>query len=255
MPPSPAPCNGPGLLQFFPAHCGLPLKGTFVMQLQFTTPEGQTFSQDFSTLIVAGWAGRDHAAIEHHIEELAAIGIPRPSAVPLYYRIASNQVSQQPALQVLGPDSSGEVEVFVFTHDGELHVSLASDHTDRKLEAVSVAFSKQACVKPVATQAWRMADVAAYWDELVIRSWIEEGGSQVLYQEGTLASLRTPQDLIAGFTGGQALLPAGSGMTCGTVGAIGGIRPASVFTMELYDPRTHRSIRHTYRTELLDVVA
>lgn len=30
------------------------------------------------TLIVAGWAGRDAHAIEHHIEELAAIGVPRP---------------------------------------------------------------------------------------------------------------------------------------------------------------------------------
>lgn len=225
------------------------------MQLQFSTPEGTSFSQSFDSLIVAGWAGRDHAAIEHHIEELAALGIPRPSAVPLYYRIASNQLSQQPLLQVLGGDSSGEVEVFVFTHEGELYVSLASDHTDRKLEAYSVAFSKQACVKPVAGQAWRMADVAAYWDELVVRAWIEEGGESVLYQEGTVASLRTPQELIAGFTGGQALLPEGQGMTCGTVGAIGGIRPSASFTMELYDARRNRSIRHQYRTQSLEVVA
>jgi hypothetical protein len=162
------------------------------MQLQFTTPEGQTLAPIFDTLIVAGWAGRDHAAIEHHIEELAALGIPRPSAVPLYYRIASNQLSQSSTLQVLGPDSSGEAEVFVFSHGGEMFVSLASDHTDRKLEAYSVAFSKQACIKPVATQAWRFADVAGHWDELILRSWIVEDGCEVLYQEGTLASLRAP---------------------------------------------------------------
>ena len=150
------------------------------MQLQFTTPEGQTLAPIFDTLIVAGWAGRDHAAIEHHIEELAALGIPRPSAVPLYYRIASNQLSQSSTLQVLGPDSSGEAEVFVFSHEGEMFVSLASDHTDRKLEAYSVAFSKQACIKPVATQAWRFADVAGHWDELVVRSWIVEDGREGL---------------------------------------------------------------------------
>ena len=39
--------------------------------------------------MVAGWTGRDSAAIEHHIEELAALGVPRPSSVPLYYRMAS----------------------------------------------------------------------------------------------------------------------------------------------------------------------
>ena len=37
------------------------------------------------------------------------------------------------------------------------------EDTDRKLEAYSVAFSKQACIKPVATQAWRFADVAGHW--------------------------------------------------------------------------------------------
>ena len=118
-----------------------------------------------------------------------------------------------------------------------------------------MAFSKQACIKPVAPQAWRFADVAGHWDELILRSWIVEDGCEVLYQEGTLASLRTPQDLIAGYTGGQSQLPEGSGMTCGTMAAIGGIRPATQFAMELYDPRSQRSIRHRYRSELLDIVA
>ena len=225
------------------------------MHLQFTTPEGQAIHPQFDQLVIAGWAGRDAAAIEHHIEELAAIGIPRPSAVPLYYRVASNQLSQRETLQVLGPDSSGEAEVFVFTHGGELFVSLASDHTDRKLEAHSVAFSKQACIKPVATQAWRFADVAAHWDELVLRAWIVENGAEVLYQDGPLASLRTPLDLIGGYTGGAALLPVGTGMTCGTVPAIGGIRPATHFRMELHDPRKNRAIRHQYHCALLPVVA
>ena len=35
------------------------------------------------TLIVAGWTGRDEASLRHHIEELAAIGVPRPSSVPV----------------------------------------------------------------------------------------------------------------------------------------------------------------------------
>lgn len=224
------------------------------MKLSFQI-EANTLHVDIRTLIIAGWAGRDIAAIEHHIEELAALGIPRPSAVPLYYRVSDNQLTQSSAVQVLGAQSSGEVETFVFNSGDELYVSIASDHTDRKLEAHSVAFSKQACIKPVATAAWKLADVAEYWDELVIRSWIEEDGQQVLYQEGPLASLRTPQDLIARFTDGKAILPEGCGMTCGTVGAIGGIRPATSFTMELFDPRRNRALRHSYQAEILAEVA
>jgi len=224
------------------------------MKLSFQT-EATSLNVDIHTLIIAGWAGRDMAAIEHHIEELAALGIQRPSAVPLYYRVSSNQLTQSSAVQVLGGESSGEVETFVFNAGGELYVSIASDHTDRKLEAHSVAFSKQACVKPVASAAWKLADVADYWDELVIRSWIKEDGKEVLYQEGTLASLRTPQDLISRFTDGKQILPEGCGMTCGTVGAIGGIRPATSFTMELFDPRRQRALRHSYEAEILAEVA
>lgn len=224
-----------------------------VFQIEADSP--RQIEVDFNTLIVAGWAGRDMAAIEHHIEELAAIGVPRPTSVPLYYRIADNQLTQAEQVQAVGADSSGEVETFVFAAGGEMYVSIASDHTDRKLETVSVAMSKQVCVKPVATTAWRLADVADYWDELVIRSYIVENGAEVLYQEGPLVSLRTPQDLIAGYTGGGATLPEGAGMTCGTVGAIGGIRPSAEFAMELYDPRRQRSLRHRYHVEVLPVVA
>jgi hypothetical protein len=224
------------------------------MHLSFNTDTGQ-IQVDIHSLVIAGWAGRDHAAIEHHIEELAVLGIARPSAVPLFYRVSSNQLTQESQVQVVGNQSSGEVETFVFQAQGELYVSIASDHTDRKLEAYSVAFSKQACIKPVATDAWKLSDVADYWDELIMRSWIEEDDRSVLYQEGTLASLRTPLDLIAGFTHGQSMLPSGVGMTCGTVGAIGGIRPASSLTMELFDPRRQRALRHTYTTDILAEIA
>lgn len=209
---------------------------------------------DIDTCIVAGWAGRDLQAIEHHIEELAELGVPRPSAVPLYYRIAANQLTQKSKVQVVGDGSSGEAEVFVFSHQGEMLVSLASDHTDRKLEAHSVALSKQLCVKPVARDAWAFDDVAGHWDELILRAWIEENGESVLYQEGELASLQNPVDLIQGHFG-QAVIPEGSGMTCGTVAAIGGIRVAPSFTMELFDPRLNRSIKHGYTLEILPEIA
>ncbi len=228
------------------------------MKLEFrieTTEIAYDASVDISTVIVAGWAGRDHAAIEHHIEELAAIGVPRPSAVPLYYRIADNQLTQAERVQAVGPHSSGEVEAFVFNFNGEMMVSIASDHTDRKLESHSVALSKQICIKPVARSAWRFADVADHWDELIIRSTIEEHGKRVSYQEGPLSTLRTPLDLIAGYTGDVSTLPVGTGMTCGTVAVQGGIRPAQVFEMELHDPKLGRSLQHRYVVEILPEIA
>ena len=228
------------------------------MQLHFQleTPEGSLpLHVNLHTLVIAGWAGRDRAAIEHHIEELAAIGVPRPSSTPLYYRVAANQLTQSGQIQVVGPHSSGEAEAFVFAVDGELYVSLMSDHTDRKLEAHSVAMSKQVCAKPIAHTAWRLADVARHWDELQLSAHIEENGQTVAYQQGELASLRNVPELIRGYTQGVDGLVDGTGMSCGTVAVSGGIRPSSVFTMSLHDPRTGRSITHQYRIEVLPEVA
>ena len=60
--------------------------------------------------MVAGWTGRNAEAIAHHIEELAAIGVPRPSKVPLYYRLGASLLTQENVIEVVGPDSSGETQ-------------------------------------------------------------------------------------------------------------------------------------------------
>jgi hypothetical protein len=205
-------------------------------------------------LIIAGWAGRDAAAIEHHIEELAALGIPRPSTTPVYYRVAAATLTQAERFVVLGPDSSGEVEPFIVSLADGLWVGLGSDHTDRKAEAVGIALSKQLCGKPVGTQVWRYEEVEPHWDQLILRSFATIDGVRVLYQESAVSSLRTPRDLIRKLTGTDTL-PAGSAMFCGTPGAIGGIRPGNRFEMELEDPVLGRTLRHAYYIEVLPVVS
>ncbi|NIF22775.1 DUF2848 domain-containing protein [Candidatus Pantoea multigeneris] len=226
------------------------------MHLQFTLGDqtATTLDVEVTHFIIAGWAGRDKDAVLHHIRELEALGVPAPGAVPLFYRVATNQLSQQQQLEVVGNETSGEAEPFVFFHRGEWWVSLTSDHTDRYLETFSVALSKQACIKPVARTAWRMVEVIEHWDSLVLTSWIKEHDEWVVYQQGTLASLLTPQELLARYLEG-AEAREGMAMSCGTLGAIGGIRPASEFRMSLHDPVLKRTLEHAYQTGALPVVA
>ncbi len=209
---------------------------------------------DIHSLIIAGWAGRDEAAIEHHIEELAAIGVPRPSTTPLYYRVAAQTLTQSDDLVVLGPDSSGEVEPVVVAMADGLWIGIGSDHTDRKAEAAGIALSKQLCGKPVGRDLWAYADVEGHWDQLILRSWATINGERVLYQDSPVSSLRTPRDLIRRHTGLDTL-PAGTLMFCGTPGAIGGIRPATRFEMELKDPVLNRSLTHGYDIPVLPVIS
>jgi hypothetical protein len=204
-------------------------------------------------LIVAGWTGRDEAALRHHIEELAAIGVPRPSSVPVFYRNAVTNIVQTDRLEVLGPDTSGEVEpVIVALADG-LWVGLGSDHTDRKAEAMGIALSKQLCGKVLGSQLWRFDEIASHWDRMVIRSFATIGAERVLYQEGELAAMRDPRDLMRQLTGDSSLSPT-TVMFCGTLGAKGGIRPASHFEMELDDPVLKRRMMHAYDVIDLPVV-
>jgi len=209
---------------------------------------------EIEDLVIAGWTGRDVAALDHHIEELKAIGVQPPSQVPIYYRVSAAMLTQADTVQVLGDDSSGEVEPVLIGAAQRLWVTLGADHTDRKVESYGIAVSKQMCAKPVGRTAWRFEDVEPHWDRLILRSYIHEAGTRTLYQEGPLASIRPPRDLVAGWKG-EKKLPAGVAMFCGTMGAIGGIRSSSRFDMELDDPVLGRKLTHGYAVQTLPVVA
>jgi hypothetical protein len=210
-------------------------------------------AREIDTLIVAGWTGRDEASLRHHIEELAALGVPRPSSVPVFYRISTANLTQAERLEVLGPDTSGEVEPIVFAFDNDLWLGLGSDHTDRKAETIGIALSKQLCAKVVGGDLWRLGDVADHWDRLLIRAFATIDGVRVAYQQGPLSTMRTPADLMARLPSGK--LAPGTAMFCGTVPAIGGIRPADRFEMELEDPVLGRRMAHGYDVVALPVVS
>lgn len=200
-------------------------------------------------LVIAGWTGRDVAALEKHIRELEAIGVKRPKTTPIFYRVAAALLTGDDTIEVLGDQSSGEAECVVYSFDGSLFVGVGSDHTDRQAEAVGVSLSKQMCAKPVSRAVWRLEDVAVHWDKLILRSHVSTDGRRRLYQEGSVAAMRPPTELFKLYSGGS--LPAGTAMFCGTLAVHGGITPSEVFEMELEDPVLGRKIGHRYRIKTL----
>jgi len=200
-------------------------------------------------LVIAGWTGRDVPAVEKHVRELEAIGVKRPKTTPIFYRVAASLLTSDSTIEVLGDQSSGEAECVVYSLDDGLFVGVGSDHTDRKAEAVGVSLSKQMCAKPVSRDVWRLEDVAAHWDKLVLRSYVSTEGRRRLYQEGSVAAMRPPTELFKLYCGG--LLPAGTAMFCGTLAVHGGIAPSETFEMELEDPVLGRKITHSYRVKTL----
>lgn len=203
--------------------------------------------------VIAGWTGRDQAALEKHIKELEALGVARPATTPIFYRVAASRVTLASGIEAAGGESSGEVEYVLVQHEGRLYVGVGSDHTDRKVETYNVTVSKQMCEKPVASTLWAFEDVAPHWDRLVLRSWACEGAAKVLYQEGSVAAMRPPAELIERYAG-SGVLAEGTLMFCGTLAAKGGIRPSPRFEFELEDPVRGVRIGHGYDIAALPVL-
>ena len=205
-----------------------------------------------SVIVIAGWSGRDRAAVQEHIDELREIGVAPPSQTPLYYRVGASLATQAERIQVLGEGSSGEAEaVLIGSAEHGMLVAVGSDHTDRAFEAQSVAVSKQMCPKPLGRDVWRCTDVASRWDTLRLES--DMDGEP--HQRGTMAAVREPVDLIADYFSGYKTVPPEFAMFLGTIPAIGGVRPGKKFAGRLADDETGRALTLDYEAVTLPIVS
>ncbi|MCK2035723.1 DUF2848 domain-containing protein [Microbacterium sp. SSW1-49] len=189
-------------------------------------------------VVVVGYAGRDLASVQHHIDELAAIGVAPPPEVPMLYPMPQETLERSAAIEVQGRGTSGEVEPVLVRAGSRWYLTIGSDHTDRDLEVQDILLSKQVCGKPIASQAIALdgdpTDGAAdaLWDSAHMDSWVDG----VPYQSGPLSTLRHPSDLIervtaANDTTGDLVIFGG------TVPLIDGtFRPGQVFTATLAVP-------------------
>ncbi|MFK7858337.1 MAG: DUF2848 domain-containing protein [Granulosicoccus sp.] len=213
------------------------------------TETGHKIDITINDVYVAGWTGRNRESVENHIQELAELGISPPSKIPLYYRISNEWLTRKSRIQVLGNETSGEIEPLLIRQDGKTWLGLASDHTDRQLEAYSVAASKQACPKPISSELWSFDSVKDHMDALILKCRILESGQWIDYQSGEMARILPITDLIC-----ESEIGNHSAMLCGTLTAIGGVRPAMEYSMELIDPVLDRTISLEYSVNTLPLI-
>lgn len=213
------------------------------------TVEGSSIDVDIEAVIVAGYTGRDRDAVLHHIHELEQIGVPPPPYVPFYWRFPPWIAMSTDRVVVSGTNTSGEAELVLVVDGDDIYVAVGSDHTDRAAEAIDIGMSKAICPKVVSSEAWPIAAVGDRWGELLLRSWVTEGGVEVPYQDGPCSSLVPPLELLAGIPFER---PRRFVMLTGTVPAIGGVRPAERFRAELHDPQRGCSVGYAYSITSLE---
>ena len=80
------------------------------LHLTLESRDGRTpVAFDVSDFVIAGWAGRNKEAMEHHIRELEALGVARPAATPTYYRVAAARLTTAGLIEDAGTAGSGRL--------------------------------------------------------------------------------------------------------------------------------------------------
>lgn len=200
-----------------------------------------------------GYAARDTTGVQKHIDEMRELGMQAPNRLPAIFPVPADRVRTAKVLTVTGDDTYGEVEFALINTDRGWLVTIASDHTDLEIEKVNMPKAKASGPDVIGDKAWRLDDVAAHWDDCVLRLWGENpDGTQELVQSGKVGHLLSPADM-------QRVLAERSGTTLspGTVVLSGTLdgepTPGKrAWRAELEDPHTGRTLTLNYGLHILD---
>jgi hypothetical protein len=145
--------------------------------------------------------------------------------------------------------------------NGEVLISVGSDHNDRTLEVMwseklgkiyDSAKSKQMCPAVVANDAWRYEDVKDHWDILNLRSYATVSGRRIKYQDFKLSVL---VDLEYHFRRSPWLRKDGTILFGGSYNMLTQVSPDVYppdFHFEVYDSFLNRTISHSYTIRSLE---
>lgn len=205
----------------------------------------------------AGYTGRNQAEVRKHIEELALKGIPGPAETPTLYPVVRSALTVAGAVDVYEHGTCGEAEyVLLIEDERRIFVGVGSDHTDRTLEEHDIPRAKQICANVLGRTVWPLEEAVDGWDRLVLRSRQTVDGREVLYQEGALARLLPPRDLMAFVRAKAGVRLERTILFSGTLATLtGGFVYGSRFTAEIEDAGRNRRLTLGYEIRVLDAIS
>lgn len=184
-----------------------------------------------------GYSGRDKEKTFAHIRELARIGVPEPTEIPMLYPVSVSTLTQKNTIEVIGEETSGEAEIVIIfgNTSEEVYVTVGSDHTDRSLETIHINKSKQVCSKPFANKAWCVRKIKTNWDKLILSSSVFINEKWQKYQFDSVSSIIRLEE-IEDFLIKKYINLENTIVFCGTVPLVDGFKYGEKFRMELIDP-------------------
>lgn len=223
-------------------------KMTFQLIERNQAGEDQTreITVNYSRLFAIGYAGRDIEKTMAHIRELKEqLGVPAPKRIPTIFQCGNYVLTQEETLHFVGGRTCGEVEYVLVVSDGTLYVGLGSDHTDRELEGMSVPKAKQICAKPISRFLWPYEELKDHWETIRLNSYQMAGGKEILYQQGTLADIMTPEKILEELNSRVGEIT-DAVIYSGTVPLINGFVYGTNFRCEMADEALGRTLTLSY---------
>lgn len=223
------------------------------MELFVDGDPAQPVRYEIKRLLHLGYTGRNQAEVQKHVDEHRKMGSIVPDSVPNSFIKSNSLLSTGDLCEVVDRDSAGEAEFVLFLTGGGMYVGVGSDHTDRRLGTIENMEAKSKHMSPsfISTSVWRWDDVRDHWDDIDLRSWIDDDLRP--YQDGKVSAMLTPQALLEETAKITGVAPAeGTVIFSGTIAALLDGSPFSNrFKAELYDPKLGRRIVCDYRIEVL----
>ena len=153
--------------------------------MEFIDDRGDPIVCEPDAFVIAGYTGRNRAAVQEHIDELAAQGIAPPPEVPMWYEMPASLLTTAGRIDVPSAETCGEVEPVLIGVDGRLYLGIGSDHTARDVEREDIATSKRICPKPLGRNVMRIDVLDDRFDRFRLESTVDGEA----YQSGTFAQI------------------------------------------------------------------
>lgn len=216
----------------------------------FNAPE-EELSFTLNSVLVVGYSGSNTKKIMEHIEELEKeLGVPAPKKIPTIFECSREVLTFESEIGFVGNMTSGEAEYLIIKHSNKIYIGVGSDHTDRKLESVSVLKSKQVCPKPLSKKLWLYEDIKEYWNNIRIESYQTINNEEILYQKGNLSEILPVEKIIQELENRVGNIE-NSIIFSGTVPLVSGFKYGSSFRGILIDDMKKRSLELNYSVKII----
>ena len=247
------------------------MKNVLAMNISSAKKGSYSIDVDVKKVGCSRHAGRNVESTNDILDEIRAKGYEIHPAAGICFR-SRYLITNEQTIEVQGPQTSGEVEFVAVVHEGDVFISVGSDHNDRSLvelwtamlgKVYDTAKSKQMVPAVVAREAWLYDDVKGHWDDIVLRSYVTASRQRVPYQEYRLADLfdleyylgccswlREDGSILLG--GSSSILPSVPQDVYQGQSSLKGVIFPRDFHFERFDPVLKRTIAHSYNVLSLE---